>query len=96
MYLQDAKDKYGDLLTDKLVGYFKPDVLGHLVNKYGSGSSSVKVTLDTGAITYNFGERASLVKTDNNVYVDQPPFIYIPPREFLKSIQLFMIWKTDI
>lgn len=85
-----TKDKYGDLLTDKLLGYFKPDVLGHLVNKYGSGTASVKVTLDTGTITYNFGERASLVKTDNNVYIDQPPFIYIPPREMFSLFEGFI------
>lgn len=29
-----TKDKFGDLLTEKLLGYFKPDMLGHLVNKY--------------------------------------------------------------
>lgn len=53
-----TKDKYGDLLTDKLLGYFKPDVLGHLVNKYGSGTASVKVTLDTGTIAYNFWRKS--------------------------------------
>jgi len=85
-----TKDKYGDLLTDRLMGYFKPDVLGHLVNKYGSGMASVKVTLGTGSIMYNFGERASLVKTDNNMYIEQPHFVYIPPREMFSLFEGFV------
>lgn len=85
-----TKDKYGDLLTDRLMGYFKPDVLGHLVNKYGSGTASVKVMLDADGITYNFGERASLVKTDNNAYIVQPHFVYIPPREMFSLFEGFI------
>lgn len=85
-----TKDKFGDLLTDKLLGYFKPDTLGNLVNKYGSGAASVKVTLDAGEIQYNFGERASLVKTDNNAYIEQPHFIYIPPREMFSLFEGFI------
>lgn len=30
-----TKDKFGDLFTEKLLGYFKPDTLSHLVYKYG-------------------------------------------------------------
>lgn len=85
-----TKDKFGDLLTDRLMGYFKPDVPGHLVNKYGSGTASVKVISDTGDIAYNFGERASLVKTDNNAYIEQPHFIYIPPREMFSLFEGFV------
>lgn len=85
-----TKDKFGDLLTDKLKGYFKPDILGHLVNKYGPGTASVKVTLDSGYITYGFGERASLVKTDNNTYIAQPHFVYIPPREMFSLFEGFV------
>ena len=85
-----TKDKFGDLLTDRLMGYFKPDVLGHLVNKYGSGVASVKVMLDADGITYNFGERASLVKTDNNAYIAQPHYVYIPPREMFSLFEGFI------
>ncbi|WP_303004821.1 AAA family ATPase [Bacteroides congonensis] len=85
-----TKDKFGDLLSEKLIGYFKPDILGHLVNKYGSGAASVKVKLTSGDIAYNFGERASLVKTDNNVYIEQPHFIYIPPREMFSLFEGFI------
>lgn len=74
-----TKDKFGDLLTEKLSGYFKPDMLGHLVNKYGSGTAAVKLKLDSGKLNFNFGEKASLAKTDNNAYVEQPHFIYISP-----------------
>lgn len=50
-----TKDKFADLFTEKLIGYFKPDILGHLVYKYGSGQASVKIALDAGELAYTFG-----------------------------------------
>ena len=85
-----TKDKFGDLLTDKLSGYFKPDMLGHLVNKYGSGTAAVKLKLDSGELNFNFGGKASLAKTDNNAYVEQPHVIYIPPREMFSLFEGFI------
>ena len=85
-----TKDKFGDLLTEKLLGYFKPDTLGHLVNKYGSGTASVNLTMETGRLSFNFGEKASLAKTDNNAYLEQPSFIYIPPREMFSLFEGFI------
>lgn len=85
-----TKDKFGDLITEKLLGYFKPDTLGHLVNKYGSGSASVRVLLDEGELSCTFGEKASLAKTDNNAYIDHPHFIYIPPREMFSLFEGFI------
>lgn len=85
-----TKDKFGDLLTEKLLGYFKPDSLGHLVNQYGSGAASVRLALDAGDIGYTFGEKASLAKTDNNMYIEQPHFIYIPPREMFSLFDGFI------
>ena len=85
-----TKDKFGDLLTEKLSGYFKPDMLGHLVNKYGPGTATVKLKLDSGELNFNFGEKALLAKTDNNAYVGQPHFIYIPPREMFSLFEGFI------
>ena len=64
-----TKDKFADLFTEKLIGYFKPDILGHLVYKYGSGQASVKIALDAGELAYTFGEKALLAKSDNNTYI---------------------------
>lgn len=36
------RDKFADWVTEKLLGYFKPDILGHLVNKFGPGTASVQ------------------------------------------------------
>lgn len=58
--ISKTKDKFGDLFTEKLLGYFKPDTLGHLVYKYGSGSASVKIALKSGELACTFGEKASL------------------------------------
>lgn len=85
-----TKDKFGDLFTEKLLGYFKPDTLGHLVNKYGTGTASVKVALESGELACTFGEKASLAKTDNNAYIPQPHFIYIPPREMFSLFEGFI------
>lgn len=85
-----TKDKFGDLLTEKLLGYFKPDTLGHLVNKYGTGTASVELTTDSGSLGFNFSEKASLAKTDNNAYIAQPHFIYIPPREMFSLFEGFI------
>lgn len=85
-----TKDKFGDLLTEKLLGYFKPDMLGHLVNKYGTGTASVRLELEAGELAYTFSEKASLAKTDNNTYIEQPHFIYIPPREMFSLFEGFI------
>lgn len=85
-----TKDKFGDLFTEKLLGYFKPDTLGHLVNKYGTGTASIKLKLDSGELAYTFSEKASLAKTDNNTHIEQPHFIYIPPREMFSLFEGFI------
>ena len=85
-----TKDKFGDLFTEKLLGYFKPDTLGHLVYKYGSGPASVKIVQDSGELAYTFGEKASLAKSDNSISIDQPHFIYIPPREMFSLFEGFI------
>ena len=85
-----TKDKFGELFAEKLLGYFKPDTLGHLVNKYGESAASVKVEFDSGELSYTFGEKASLTKTDNNTYIEQPHFIYIPPREMFSLFEGFI------
>lgn len=85
-----TKDKFGDLFTEKLLGYFKPDTLGHLVNKYGTGTASVKIALESGELACTFGEKALLAKSDNNAYIAQPHFIYIPPREMFSLFEGFI------
>lgn len=85
-----TKDKFGDLFTEKLLGYFKPDTLGHLVYKYGTGSASVRITLAAGELACTFSEKASLAKSDNNAYIEQSHFIYIPPREMLSLFEGFI------
>lgn len=74
----------------KAAWIFQADTLGHLVYKYGSGSASVKITLDSGELACTFGEKASLAKSDNNTYIDQPHFIYIPPREMFSLFEGFI------
>lgn len=85
-----TKDKFGDLFTEKMLGYFKPDTLGHLVYKYGENPAFVRITLESGELACSFGEKASLAKSDNNTYIDQPHFIYIPPREMFSLFEGFI------
>lgn len=85
-----TKDRYGELLADKLSGYFKPDMLGHLVNQYETGNASVRMRLRGGELAYSFGEKAVLVRTENNSYIEQAPFLYIPPREMFSLFEGFI------
>lgn len=85
-----TKGKFGELLSDKLIGYFKPDSLGHLVNKYGNGNANIAVRLNSAEIEFNFSSQMLLVKTDNNSYIAAPHFLYIPPREMFSLFDGFI------
>lgn len=85
-----TKDKFADLLTEKLLGYFKPEMLGHLVNKFGQGMASGQLVAGNARLNFNFGDKASLAKTDNNTYAKLPTFVYIPPREMFSLFDGFI------
>lgn len=53
-------------------------------------SSGVSWTEQIGELAYTFGEKALLAKSDNNTYIDQPHFIYIPPREMFSLFEGFI------
>lgn len=46
--------------------------------------------MESGELTCTFGEKASLAKSDNNTYIDQPHFIYIPPKEMFSLFEGFI------
>jgi len=85
-----TKDKYGELLTDMLMAYFKPDTLGHLVNNSAAKVCSVSLKLEEDSINYNFTTNMKLVKTEANTYSYAPGFLYIPPREMLSLFEGFI------
>lgn len=66
-----SKDKYGELLTDMLMSYFKPDVLGHLVNN-NAKACSISLKINSDILRYNFSSSMKLVKTETSI-------IWIPP-----------------
>lgn len=84
-----TKDKYGELLTDKLVAYFKPDVLGHLVNREAM-TCKVDVNIDDQLISYNFSTKMKLAKTETSTSLATPHFLYIPPREVFSLFEGFI------
>lgn len=85
-----TRDKYNELLSDKLMSYFKPDALGRLVSK-NSKASSVGVEFFSGdKIEYGFSSGMKLVKTDAANYIPTPPFLYIPPREVFSLFEGFI------
>lgn len=85
-----TKDKYGELLTDMLMAYFKPDTLGRLVNNSAAKVCSVSLKLKEDSINYNFTTNMKLVKTEANTYSYAPNFLYIPPREMLSLFEGFI------
>lgn len=84
-----TKDKYGELLTDALMAYFKPDTLGHLVNNEADKCSIILET-DQNSLNYNFTPNMKLAKTEANSYISAPNFLYIPPREMLSLFEGFI------
>lgn len=85
-----TRDKYNELISDKLLSYFKPDTLGRLVNK-NSKTSSVEIGFFSGdKIKYSFSSGMKLVKSDAASYIKAPHFLYIPPREVFSLFEGFI------
>ncbi|MFV0270994.1 MAG: AAA family ATPase [Macellibacteroides fermentans] len=84
-----SKDKYGELLTDAFISYFKPDSLGHLVNNNAS-ESHISLKINSNILRYNFSSSMRLIKTETNRYIKAPTALYIPPREMFSLFDGFI------
>lgn len=85
-----TRERYNELLSDKLMSYFKPDALGRLVSK-NSKSSSIGVEFFSGnRIEYGFSSGMKLVKSEVANYIPTSPLLYIPPREVFSLFEGFI------
>lgn len=94
----DAKEK---ILVEKMAGVFRPegDAVGRLVGrKQGSNRANVKVSFETGSLSFGFGNRQiNHVDMDSDVYISKELFtpIYIPPKEIISSTANFTSLYED-
>jgi len=85
-----SKERFENLIAEKLLGYFKPDQLGRLVKK-GQSNSSVTLKSDNEDYTYTFSSNSKVkVNVDNNAHFKITSSLYIPPREMFSTFEGFL------
>ncbi|MDR1981710.1 MAG: AAA family ATPase [Tannerellaceae bacterium] len=89
MATSQTKDRYGEIVTDRLMSYFKPDSLGRLVKKH-KGAAYVRMKVNNEILSFSFSDAMKLVKTENNRYFNLPSSLYIPPREMFSLYEGFL------
>ncbi len=87
-----AKDKFENLIAEKLFGYFKPEQLGRLVKRQ-QGRTSAKIELKTkkAELIYSFSTSSKAnVKIGRNDGIGKINSLYIPPREMFSLYEGFL------
>lgn len=93
-----SKERFENLIAEKLLGYFKPDQLGKLVKK-GKPNAIVTIKSYDVGLTYSFSASSKVkVNIENNDSVPILNSLYIPPREMFSVFEGFLslIEKREI
>lgn len=87
-----SKEQFEYILAEDMIFYFKPDVIGNLVNKgVPSGRANITVTIDGKLLQYSFSSASkTTVKLETDEKWDDRHFIYIPPREMFSLFEGFI------
>ena len=87
-----SKEQFEYILAEDMIFYFKPDVIGNLVNKgVPSGRANITVTIDDKLLQYSFSSASkTTVKLETDEKWDDRHFIYIPPREMFSLFEGFI------
>jgi predicted ATPase len=87
-----AKEKFENLIAEKLIGYFKPEQLGRLVKRQ-QGRTTARFELSTkeGELQYSFSSTSKAnVKIEKNDGIGKINLLYIPPREMFSLYEGFL------
>ena len=85
-----SKERFENLIAEKLLGYYKPDQLGRLVKK-GQSNSIVTLKSDKKDYTYTFSSTSKVkVNVENNEHFKITSSLYIPPREMFSTFEGFL------
>lgn len=87
-----SKEQFEYILAENIIHYFKPDLIGNLVNKnIASGKSTVSVNIDGKELAFSFSTTSkATVKIEKDDKWDECQFIYIPPREMFSLFEGFI------
>ena len=87
-----AKEKFENLIAEKLIGYFKPEQLGRLVKRQqGRTSAKIALTVKNAELIYSFATTSKAnVKIDKNDGIGKVNSLYIPPREMFSLYEGFL------
>lgn len=88
----NSKEQFEYILAENIIHYFKPDLIGNLVNKnIASGKSTVSVDIDGKGLAFSFSTTSkATVKIEKDDKWDECQFIYIPPREMFSLFEGFI------
>jgi len=87
-----SKDKFENLIAEKLIGYFKPEQLGRLVKRQqGRTSARLELTIQKSELSYSFATSSKAnVKIEKNDGFGKISSLYIPPREMFSLYEGFL------
>lgn len=87
-----AKDRFENLIAEKLIGYFKPEQLGRLVKRQqGRTSAIIELYAKKSELIYSFATSSKAnVKIEKNEGIGKISSLYIPPREMFSLYEGFL------
>ncbi|MCU0445482.1 MAG: ATP-binding protein [Microscillaceae bacterium] len=87
----NGKEKLENLLTEKLLGYFKPEQLGRLVKRLqGRNRAEIELEIQGSTIIYNFATNTKNIKLDKYSAINPYNTLYLPPREIISVFEGFI------
>ncbi len=87
-----SKEQFEYILAEDMIFYFKPDVIGNLVNKgVPSGRANITVTIDDKPLQYSFSSASkNNCKIRNGRKVGRSPLYLYSPREMFSLFEGFI------
>jgi len=87
-----AKDKFENIIAERLIGYFKPEQLGRIVTRQqGRTVAKLELTVKKSELIYSFATSAKAnVKIEKNDGIGKINSLYIPPREMFSLFEGFL------
>lgn len=87
-----SKEQFEYILAENITNYFKPDIIGNLVNKrIGSSKALVDITVDGKSLAFSFSATSkTTVRIEKDDKWNGCQFIYIPPREMFSLYEGFI------
>ena len=93
-----SKDRFENIIAEKLIGYFKPEQLGRLVKRQqGRTSAKLELTIQNSELIYSFAtsSKANVKIEKNDGIASKISSLYIPPREMFSLYEGFLGLVTN-